>query len=303
MRKALILGIIASFFFSFTFLLNRQMHLTGGAWEWSASLRYIFMLPIIFLILKSKKQTSAVYHEIRRQPIKWFLFSTIGFGFFYAPLCFASIYSPSWLIAGTWQITIVAGVIMTPLFSQNKNMSGRFPTKVLFFSSMILLGVLLIQFEEATKMSLFHFITGSMPVLFAAFAYPFGNRKTIQLCSNRLTTLQRIYGMTLCSLPFFASISFLGIIKSGLPSHSQVIQSFAVAIFSGILATLLFFKATDLVSNSPHKLAIIEATQSGEVIFTLLGSILIFKDSIPGLFGILGILLIVLGMFCNCYKE
>ena len=303
MRKALILGIIASFFFSFTFLLNRKMHLTGGTWEWSASLRYIFMLPIIYLILKSKKQTSAVYHEIRRQPIKWFLFSTIGFGFFYAPLCFASIYSPSWLIAGTWQITIVAGVIMTPLFSQNKNMSGRFPTKVLFFSSMILLGVLLIQFEEATKMSLIQFIAGSMPVLFAAFAYPFGNRKTIQLCSNRLTTLQRIYGMTLCSLPFFASISFLGIIKSGLPSHSQVIQSFAVAIFSGILATLLFFKATDLVSNSPHKLAIIEATQSGEVIFTLLGSILIFKDSIPGLFGILGILLIVLGMFCNCYKE
>ena len=303
MRKALILGIIASFFFSFTFLLNRQMHLTGGAWEWSASLRYIFMLPIIFLILKSKKQTSAVYHEIRRQPIKWFLFSTIGFGFFYAPLCFASIYSPSWLIAGTWQITIVAGVIMTPLFNQNKILSGRFPTKVLFFSSMILLGVLLIQFEEATKMSLFHFITGSMPVLFAAFAYPFGNRKTIQLCSNRLTTLQRIYGMTLCSLPFFASISFLGIIKSGLPSHSQVIQSLAVAIFSGVLATLLFFKATDLVSNSPHKLAIIEATQSGEVIFTLLGSILIFKDSIPGLFGILGILLIVLGMFCNCYNE
>ena len=35
MKKALFYGILASFFFAFTFLLNRSMHLAGGYWLWS----------------------------------------------------------------------------------------------------------------------------------------------------------------------------------------------------------------------------------------------------------------------------
>ena len=55
MTKALILGITASFFFAFTFVLNQQMNLSGGSWFWSSSLRYIFMLPILFIIMIIKK--------------------------------------------------------------------------------------------------------------------------------------------------------------------------------------------------------------------------------------------------------
>lgn len=303
MRKALILGVIASFFFSFTFLLNRQMHTMGGSWQWSASLRYFFMFPLLWFLLKIKKQTGAVIDEIRHQPFKWLFFSTIGFGFFYVPLCYASGYSPSWLIAGTWQITIVAGVMMTPLFVTENKQSYKFPIKVFLFSIVILFGVLLIQIEEASKLSLFHFLAGSLPVLFAAFAYPFGNRKMILLCAGRLNTLQRIYGMTLCSLPFFIIISIFGIIGSGLPPQSQVMQSAVVAVFSGVIATLLFFKATDLVSYSSNKLAIIEATQSGEVLFTVLGGVFIFQDAAPELLGMIGIIFIIIGMLLNCYFE
>ena len=32
MKKALFAGILASFFFAFTFILNRSMHLGGGSW-------------------------------------------------------------------------------------------------------------------------------------------------------------------------------------------------------------------------------------------------------------------------------
>ena len=50
--KALLLGIAGSFFFAFTFVLNRSMNLAGGHWLWSASLRYFFTLPILLLLCR-----------------------------------------------------------------------------------------------------------------------------------------------------------------------------------------------------------------------------------------------------------
>ena len=52
MKKAFGLGILGSFFFAFTFILNRSMNLGGGYWLWSASLRYLFMLPMLWLLLR-----------------------------------------------------------------------------------------------------------------------------------------------------------------------------------------------------------------------------------------------------------
>lgn len=66
MKKALLFGIGASFFFSFTFVLNRQMNIGGGNWYWSSSLRYLFMLPILFCIVATKKQLSPVIEDIKK---------------------------------------------------------------------------------------------------------------------------------------------------------------------------------------------------------------------------------------------
>ena len=319
MKKAVTLGLMASFFFSFTFLLNRQMHLSGGSWLWSSSLRYLFMLPCLWLPLSIKKQTGAVFKEIKLHPISWLVFSTIGFGLFYAPLCFASAFNASWLTAGTWQITIMAGALMSPLFleslpaqqkfstqqkisTQQKTVlvRGHIPKKALFMSMIILSGIFLVQFEEAKSLSYYELLSGFLPVILAAFAYPFGNRKMIEVCQSRLNTIQRVFGMTLCSMPFWIILSIWGIFDVGLPGKIQIVQSILVAIFSGLIATVLFFKATDLVSPSLPKLAIIEATQSGEVLFTLLGGIFLFHDTRPGIIGIIGILFIILGMILNC---
>lgn len=38
-------------FFAFTFILNKQMNHSGSSWSWVASLRYIFMLTILYIIL------------------------------------------------------------------------------------------------------------------------------------------------------------------------------------------------------------------------------------------------------------
>ena len=67
MKKALFYGILASFFFAFTFLLNRSMHLAGGYWLWSACLRYLFTFPILAAVLaiSGKKQKSNVTSFLR----------------------------------------------------------------------------------------------------------------------------------------------------------------------------------------------------------------------------------------------
>lgn len=67
MKKALLFGIGASFFFSFTFVLNRQMNIGGGSWYWSSSLRYLFMLPILFFIVTDKKTIISSYKRYQKK--------------------------------------------------------------------------------------------------------------------------------------------------------------------------------------------------------------------------------------------
>lgn len=306
MIKAFFLGITASFFFAFTFLFNHQMNITGGSWYWSSSLRFFFMLPILFAILLIRRELSDIVREIAKKPVQWIIWSTVGFGIFYAPLCYASKYGASWLVAATWQITIIAGALMTPLFYTEKETDSgirrvrhKIPGKTLAMSSLILIGIFMIQFEEAKKITDKNVLAGILPVLIAAFAYPLGNRKMIEVCSKKLTTIQRVFGMTLCSMPFWIVIGVFGLSDSGMPGEGQIVQSFVVAVFSGIIATFLFFKATDMVCHDVGKLALIESTQSGEVIFTLLGGIFVFHDRIPTLMGFIGILIVVTGMILN----
>ncbi|ALP90645.1 MULTISPECIES: multidrug resistance efflux transporter family protein [Clostridium] len=310
MKKAFMLGICASFFFAFTFILNQQMHLSGGSWYWSSSLRYIFMLPMLLIIMISKRQLKEVIIDIRKKPLSWLLWSTIGFGFFYAPLSFASSYGASWLVAGTWQLTIVAGGLMSPLFFKIiKTEKGivkirnKIPKKSLLISLLILVGIALMYIEEATDISLLNTMLVIIPVIIAAFSYPLGNRKMMEICDSNINTIQRVFGMTLCSIPFWIIISLLGISNSGLPGKSQLIQSFIVAVFSGIIATILFFKATDIVKDNSHNIAIIESTQAGEVVFTLLGGILIFHDTVPTTLSLIGLIIVVLGMILNSFVR
>lgn len=310
MKKAFMLGICSSFFFAFTFILNQQMHLSGGSWYWSSSLRYIFMLPMLLIIMISKRQLKEVIIDIRKKPLSWLLWSTIGFGFFYAPLSFASSYGASWLVAGTWQLTIVAGGLMSPLFFKIiKTEKGivkirnKIPKKSLLISLLILVGIALMYIEEATDISLLNTMLVIIPVIIAAFSYPLGNRKMMEICDSNINTIQRVFGMTLCSIPFWIIISLLGISNSGLPGKSQLIQSFIVAVFSGIIATILFFKATDIVKDNSHNIAIIESNQAGEVVFTLLGGILIFHDTVPTTLSLLGLIIVVLGMILNSFVR
>ena len=293
MKKALLYGLLASMFFALTFILNRSMNLGGGYWLWSASLRYLFMLPMLWLLLRRQKAAAAVVKQIRCRPVVWLLWSTVGFGLFYAPLSMASCYGESWFVAATWQITIVAGVLLTPLFG------SRIPVKNLLFSAVILAGIFMLQLPHLESMESSGSLKALALILIAGVCYPLGNRKMMAHCPAGFSTTQRVFGMALCRMPFWLLCSVYALFTHGLPSFGQVVQSVSVALFSGVVATLLFFEATNLVRHNPKQLAIIEATQAGEVLFTLLGGILFLHDSLPTKTGFLGIGIVVLGMLLN----
>lgn len=308
--RPIIIGVFSAFFFAFTFVLNASMEATGGSWIWSASLRYFFMVPFLVAIVLMRKNLRPVFSEMKKQPGKWLLWSFVGFGLFYAPLCFAAAYSPGWLIAGTWQITIVSGALLAPLFfttihtpDGTRKVRGKIPVKGLLMSLIILLGVALMQMEHAKQLSLENVLYGIVPILIASFAYPLGNRKMMEVCEGRLDAYQRVLGMTIASLPLWFLLSAFGIFTVGMPSGSQAFQSLLVAIFSGVIATVLFFMATDMVRGSMPKLAAVEATQSMEVLFALAGELLFLSILFPSPMSWLGIIVVILGMILHSYVS
>ena len=295
MKRILTLGIISSFFFAFTFILNRSMNLSGGYWIWSASLRYLFSLPILLVLVGVQGKLKPVFAAIQKAPGAWLLWSTVGFGLFYAPLTWASDFGPSWLTVSLWQLTIVAGVFLNPLWGK------KVPLNSLGAVLVILAGVFLIQSEsilsgEAGGEALI--CVGLIAV--AAVAYPLGNRKMMTLCGEELDTPQRVLGMTICSVPFWLVLSAVAVGQNRLPDGNQLFQAFLVCLFSAVIATLLFFQATNLAKSDPRLLSVAEGAIAGEIVFTLVGGVVLLKDPLPSAVQFVGIAVIIAGMLLNC---
>lgn len=301
--KEIVIGVVAALFFAFTFILNHAMELDGGSWLWSASLRYFFMLPFLIIIVLSRKGSKSLLTEMKRHPSAWFIWSFVGFVLFYAPLTFAAAYGPGWLVSGTWQITIVAGVLLAPLFLTATGARFKIPKASLFISCFILLGIVCIQLPQASNSSLKYILLGSIPVLVAAFAYPLGNRKMMALVGDRIDPFQRILGMTLMTMPIWLLMAFIALLTVGLPSSSQLLNSFFVAVTSGIIATTLFFIATERSRDNQGKLAAVEATQSTEVLFVIVGEMILLQVAAPPMLAVIGIIIISLGMLLHSYHT
>ncbi|MDL2307510.1 multidrug resistance efflux transporter family protein [Desulfovibrio sp. OttesenSCG-928-C06] len=316
--RAIIYGLTASFFFAFTFILNRSMELEGGFWAWSACLRFFVMLPMLLplLLLMPGKNSGlarlrAALCHLRDNWLAYLIWSTVGFGLFYAPLSLAGAYGPGWLVAATWQITIIAGPLLAPLISRpvapahgksaKSAWSGLFGS--MRWSLLILLGVAMMQLEYAIDISAGEALFCVLPILLAAFMYPLGNRKMMEVCKDEVDTFQRVFNMVVASLPFWIIIAAYGGAVYGAPPAGQIAQSALVALFSGVIATLLFFSATNLVKNNPDRLAAVEATQSGEVLFALAGEIVLLSAPLPELFSLLGIALVIIGMVLHSLRR
>ena len=304
--KEIAIGIVAALFFAFTFILNHSMELDGGSWLWSASLRYFFMLPFLIAIVLYRKNYRQLHKEMKSQPRQWLVWSFVGFVLFYGPLTFSAAYGPGWLVSGTWQFTIVAGVLLAPLFItviEGKQVRQKIPIISLLISCIILIGILLIQIPQAKTVSFQALMLGIVPVMVAAFAYPLGNRKMMEVCNGRLDTFQRVLGMTIASLPAWIIMAVYALTTVGLPSGSQVFQSLLVGLSSGVIATILFFIATDRVRGDQGKLAAVEATQSTEVVFVIIGEMLLLGIPLPAPIALVGLGIIIVGMLLHSYHT
>ncbi|MEF2964822.1 multidrug resistance efflux transporter family protein [Paenibacillus sp. M1] len=301
--RPILYGILASLFFSSTFILNQAMKWEGGNWMYTACLRFLFMIPLLLVIVAIRGKLKPLLLEMKKRPRSWLGWSFVGFGMMYVPVCFAADYEPGWLIAGTWQITIVAGALMSPLFYKTVPAPGgsmrvreTIHWKGISMSAVILLGALMMQLSQAESLSGRDLLLGAAPVALAAFAYPLGNRKMMEVCEGRLDAYQRTLGMSLATLPLWLILFVAAFIEGGPPSAGQTGQSLLVALCSGVIATVLFFAATDMAKGSAPKLAAVEATQSGEVVFATAGELLLLPVGLPPLMSWIGMLIVVAGM-------
>lgn len=295
----MVLGVAAALFFAVTFVVNRLMATGGGAWEWSAALRFWFTAPLLAGIVLVRGRTrpraglGPVVQALRRRPAAWAVWSTVGFVGFYAPLTWAAEFAPGWLVSAMWQTTIVAGVLLAPLLYADP-VRRRIPARSLAISVVILAGVGLSQAGSGVAFGAG--LAGAVAaILVAACCYPVGNRRTMEM-AGRLDTLQRVTVMTFASLPAWLVVTVEGGLRTGLPSAPQVLGAAVVAVSSGVVATVLFFAAADLARRDPVQLAAVEATQAGEVVFTALAAPLLMPAEAPGPLAWAGVGVIVLGV-------
>lgn len=308
MARTVLLGALAALFFSTTFILNRAMALEGGHWLWAASLRYAFMLPILVLWTLATGGPRAVADALRlfgRNPLFWTLAGSIGFGVFYAGVTLAAAYSPGWVVATTWQATILATPLVLALLGR------RVPRKGLALTAVIFAGIVLVNVEQAHSASVGS-LWGVAAVLVAALAYPLGNQLVWEarhggkgriphidqpsLDAGRAPTLL----LTIGSIPFW--LILVAVIQPPPPSSGQITQTALVALFSGVIATTLFLRARSRAKNA-YELAATDATQALEVVFCLIGETLLLAAPWPGLLGTVGITLAVVGLVLYVCRQ
>lgn len=173
MLRLVLTGILAALFFSSTFVLNRAMSLEGGHWFWTASLRYGWMLVLLCIWLGVTGRAALGLRALQlfcKHWAFWTIAGSVGFGIFYALLSFSASYAPGWVVAATWQLTILATPIVLLLFGR------RVSLRAVMFTLIVFAGVLLINIEQATAVPLSTVMLAALPVLGAAFAYPLGNQ-------------------------------------------------------------------------------------------------------------------------------
>ena len=302
------LGLLSGLFFSSTFVLNRFMSLEGGHWVWSASLRYAFMILLLLMVLRivqGQKATREVFKLFWEHWFFWVVSGSIGFGCFYALICYSADYAPSWVVAATWQVTIIASLLILMLFERS------FPKKIWLFSLIIFLGVILVNTSHIVVFDLMEFIKGSFPVLIAAFCYPFGNQlvweskhghKMFPKIDSPLleNAFNKVLLLSLGSVPFW--IILIALTHPPLPLNAQIFNTALVALLSGIVATTLFLMARHRAKKS-SEIAAVDATQASEVVFALLGEMLFLGTPLPNGQAWFGMVFVFVGLFLFIYFQ
>lgn len=327
MGKMIVWGLIASAFFSTSFVLYQLMSVQGGHWFWSASFRCFFMwlLLSVFILLQNKLNPSKLLALCKLFASHWqFWCVTGGIGLgTYGLLAFAADYAQGWVIAATYLFTVVASLVVLSFFGQS------FQKKVIVYSVIVFIGVVLANVGEGLRHSTsqgtdWHalLLFGALPAFIASFCFPLGNQliwqaaqpkgdsthhthemskltskllqKVPQVTSPLLSNpLHKVWLMSLGSLPMWLVLGVM--VQPPAPSVSQMTISFLVALMAGVLGTTTFLHARSL-AKQPQQLAAVDATQGSEIIFALLGGMLLLHTPMPSCLSFVGIALVIIGL-------
>lgn len=317
MARLVLFGLLAGLFFSSTFVLNELMASQGGHWFWSASGRYIFMWLILSLVISLKHGFNTL-HELCRLFLNhvgfWCIAGGVGFGGFYAFLCFGADHAPGWVIAATFQFTSVASLIVLALFGENLSKS------VIGTSLLIFTGVLIANLGEGLhdeSISLGNLLLfGALPALLSGFCFPIGNQ-LVWYAANKAqhpsampsrlpdsvpsmtsplihSAMNKVWLLTTGSLPFWLVLGLM--VAPEAPSSSQIINTFLVALLAGVIATSIFLFARSQASTG-GQVAAIDATQASEMIFAIFGGMILLGSPAPSALSLIGIGMVVLGLY------
>lgn len=303
MSKIIIFGVAAAFFFSSTFAINRWLNVEqGGHWYWTASLRYFYVfifMSILILVTGGFKE----YRETIKCFIKfwyfWIIAGGIGFGVFYLALCYAASFSAGWVLATTWQTTILATPLVILLLGK------RISSRGWMYLIMMFLGIVFVNFDEFNSFSEID-LNSILPILIAAFCYPLGNtlckyasegeyaRFRIDEFKVSQNVFSQILMMTLGAFPVLLIAWF--ILSPPLPVFSQYYSIAFVALSTGVIATSFLYKARQLAKDSTFALAAADGTQSTEAPLALFWEFMFFGTVLPTTTGVIGLFLVVLGI-------
>ena len=191
MVRLILITLVASAFFSSTYILNEMMSNSGGHWFWSASLRYLFMLIILTLMIAMQhgiQRIQELWHIFIKHWGFWTLTGSIGFGVFYAGLCFAAGYVSGWVVAATFMFTVVASLFVLMAFGH------KFAKQFAVYAVLVLIGVIMVNVSEALSTPTDSIMMdiplstvllyGALPCILASFSYPIGSQLVWQASYN-----------------------------------------------------------------------------------------------------------------------
>jgi drug/metabolite transporter (DMT)-like permease len=217
-------------------------------------------------------------------------------------LAFAASSGPSWLVAGSFQFTVIAGMVCAPFVYRHARAGDprkRIPRAALAVGAVILAGVLLMQFGHADGSLDRDGWIALLCVLAAAVLFPLGNRLLLlhlERIGENLNATQRVFGMTLASQPLWILVAAGAWWQAGAPPPSQVLLAGGVALSAGVIATILFFQATGMVRGNPVALGATEAMQAAELLVTVLFGVAFLREAWPHGIAAWGAWVVVLGI-------
>jgi drug/metabolite transporter (DMT)-like permease len=299
----ILVGLVSAALFSLTFVINYNMSFSSGSWVWTAVLRYFFTIGILIVLLRvlnGRDYLRELFSLFFRHFWFWCIAGSFSCGLFYTGLAFSAEYLRGWVVAATFQLTIVFSPFVLMLLGY------RFNLWLLPFSFLVLTGALMVNWQGDVNINNgnFHLLV-LLPILVSALAYPLGNQLANSAKNGGLSFVPHIQSpvlnngfsnvLLLClgSIPFW--IALVVIVQPGLPEQSQYVQTFMVALFAGVLATSLFMYARNATSDSV-KVVVVDTTQSTEVLFSLALELMFINPRYPTSVQLIGLLLVVSGL-------